>query len=68
MDENTGLPIKVYEKKSPDNRQLWTTNSGLVWLYLSDNLDIDSYGEYLANCNSYGRVVVVSGEAAAQKI
>ena len=68
MDENTGLPFKVYEKLSPENRQLWTRNSGLVRLYLYNGLNIDSDVEYLANCDSNGRVVVVSGEAAHAKI
>jgi hypothetical protein len=44
MNENTGLPNKVYDKSFPGNRQLWTRNSGisrlcLGWIFLVSNYD-----------------------------
>ena len=65
IDESTGLPTEVFPKSQSGNRQLYTRNSGLSGLYLGRYLDVDSNDENLANSVSYGRVVLVSGEATA---
>ena len=59
IDEKTGLPIKLGE----GNRTLYTRDSGLSRLYLFRNLDLNARNDPLADSYSYGRVVVVSGEA-----
>ncbi len=68
MDAKTGLPTKVYDTDVPGkNRQLWTRNSGLSRLFLNWNLNINSNDDDLADSGEYGRVVCISGVAAAQK-
>ncbi|MBS3090000.1 hypothetical protein J4461_03965 [Candidatus Pacearchaeota archaeon] len=67
VDTNTGLPKKVYENAVPGNRQLWTRNSGLSRLYLIRDLDLFARGGVLAGSYEAGRVVCISGAAAAQK-
>jgi len=68
IDEKTGLPTKVYDSDVPNkNRQLWTRNSGLSGLYLNRSLDVGSYNVDLAGSSESGRVVCISGAAAAQK-
>ncbi|MDO8509408.1 MAG: hypothetical protein Q7S27_07040 [Nanoarchaeota archaeon] len=62
MDEKTGLPTKIYTKQVAGNRQLWIRDSGLAGLCLNRVLDINSNYEYLSNCDTVGRVVVVSNE------
>jgi len=57
MDENTGLPNKIYNKSFKGNRQLWARNSGLSGLYLSRDLYLYSNNDYLADSNDDGRVV-----------
>ena len=60
INENTGLPNKVYKKQVSGNRQLWTGNSGLVRLCLCSSLDIGSGGESLSYGDRNSRVVLVS--------
>ena len=68
MNESRGLPNQVYETDpSSENRQLFTRNSGLSRLCLDGGLYVDSYGGNLADSDSDGRVVYVSGEASAPK-
>jgi len=59
VDED-GLP--KFDKKG--NRVWYARCMGLSRLYLSRSLYLDSDYEYLANSYEYGRVVLVSGEAA----
>ena len=68
MNERTGLPTKVYNKSVSGNRRLWTMNAGLVRLCLDGDLGVGSYDGGLSGCGADGRVVLVSGEASAQKI
>ena len=58
MDENTGLPNKIYNKSFKGNRQLWARNSGLSRLYLSRSLYLgsDGGGGSLADSNDNGRI------------
>ncbi len=63
IDEKTGLPKKL----GRGNRTLYTKESGLSRLCLYRNLDLNSFWYDLADSYSYGRVVVVSGEATSQK-
>ncbi len=64
IDKKTGLPKKL----GNGNRTLYTRQEGLRRLYLDRDLGLDSYyGVLLAGSYDYGRVVVVSGEAASQK-
>ena len=59
MDEKIGLPIKL----GKGNRTLHTRDSGLSRLCLGRNLGLSARDDDLANSDSDGRVVVVSGEA-----
>src|SRR3989344_818325 len=59
IDEKTGLPIKL----GKGNRTLYTRDSGLSRLCLGRNLGLSARDDDLANSDSDGRVVVVSGEA-----
>ena len=67
IDENSGLPNKVYDKSFPGIRQLLTINSGISRLGLYGYLNIGSDNGSLAGSDGGGRVVVVSGEATAGK-
>jgi len=49
------------------SRTLYTRESGLFRLYLFGDLDLLADSSHLALSNSDGRVVIVSGEASAQK-
>ena len=64
INENTGLPIRVYENAISGNRQLWVKDKGLARLYLSSFLDVNSSYGGLADCYSDAQVIVVSGEAS----
>ncbi len=50
------------------NRIFYSRENGLSRLYLNVNLNLNSNDEYLADSDAYGRVVVVSGEAAGADI
>lgn len=52
---------------SEDGKRTWyARNEGLSGLCLYRNLCVSSNDEYLAYSNSYGRVVLISGEATAK--
>ena len=60
IDEKTGLPNKTSKK---GDRTLYTRDSGLSRLYLDRDSDLGSYWDDLADSDSDGRVVVMTGEA-----
>jgi hypothetical protein len=62
IDEKTGLPKQI----SKGDRTLYTRSNGLSRLYLGRYLYLSSNNDYLADSNSVGRVVVVSGKATVQ--
>ena len=63
IDAKTGLPSKLGDS---GDRILYTRNSGFCRLYLIRVLSACSSSVNLACSSAYARVVVVSGEAAAQ--
>ena len=64
IDEKTGLPTRTGD----GNRILYTSGSGLSWLYLDRDLYLYSRNDYLASSDVGGRVVLVSAGGASQKI
>jgi len=68
----TGLPSRLY---SDGERSLFVShqyeseleNIGFSRLFLDDDLDLNSYYDYLSNSSGSGRGILVSGEASAQK-